>query len=98
MRRLVRRLVQRPGWQVTPDVLVPFARWCPMWDGSFDTRFYLADLGTGAVDITVDLTENTHLFWATAADAYTYDPVPRRHASLPDAAENEYMLPSVLPM
>jgi len=57
------------GWQVTPDVLVPFARWCPRWDGSFDTRFYLTDLGTGAVDITVDLTENTHLFWATAADA-----------------------------
>ena len=57
------------GWRITPDVLVPFARWCPMRDGSFDTRFYLADLGTGAVDITVDLTENTHLFWATAADA-----------------------------
>jgi len=57
------------GWRIKPEVLVPFARWCPMRDGSFDTRFYLADLGTGAVDITVDLTENTHLFWATAADA-----------------------------
>jgi 8-oxo-dGTP pyrophosphatase MutT (NUDIX family) len=57
------------GWQLTPQVLVPFARWCPMREGSFDTRFYLADLGTGAVDITVDLTENTHLFWASAADA-----------------------------
>lgn len=57
------------GWQITPQVLVPFARWCPMYDGSFDTRFYLANLGTGAVDITVDLTENTHLFWASAADA-----------------------------
>ncbi len=57
------------GWQINPQVLVPFARWCPMRDGGFDTRFYLADLGTGAVDIAVDRTENTHLFWAGAADA-----------------------------
>ena len=57
------------GWQIAPQVLVPFARWCPMHEGSFDTRFYLANLGTGAVDITVDLTENTHLFWASAAGA-----------------------------
>lgn len=57
------------GWQITPQVLVPFARWCPMREGSFDTRFYLADLGTGAVEITVDQTENTRLFWASAADA-----------------------------
>lgn len=56
-------------WQLTPQILVPFARWCPMRDGSFDTRFYLANLGTGAVDIAVDLTENTHLFWTSAADA-----------------------------
>ena len=57
------------GWQITPQALVPFARWCPMHDGSFDTWFYLTDLGTGAVDIAVDLTENTHLFWASAGDA-----------------------------
>ena len=35
----------------------------------FDARFYLADLGTGAVDVAVDATENTRLFWTTAADA-----------------------------
>lgn len=57
------------GWRITPQVLVPFARWCPMHDGSFDTRFYLANLGTGAVEIAVDLTENTHLFWASAGEA-----------------------------
>ena len=62
-------VLARLGWRITPQVLVPFARWCPMRDGSFDTRFYLADLGTGAVDIAVDLTENTHLFWASAAEA-----------------------------
>jgi 8-oxo-dGTP pyrophosphatase MutT (NUDIX family) len=65
----LRPVLARMGWQITPQVLVPFARWCPMRDGSFDTRFYLANLGTGAVDIAVDLTENTHLFWASAADA-----------------------------
>ncbi len=62
-------VLARMGWKITPEVLVPFARWCPMREGSFDTRFYLADLGTGAVDIAVDLTENTHLFWASAVDA-----------------------------
>lgn len=56
------------GWQLQPQALVPFAHWCPNWQGAFDTRFYLADLGTGAVDITVDDTENTHLFWASPAD------------------------------
>ena len=62
-------VLERMGWQILPPLLVPFARWCPMRDGSFDTLFFLADLGTGAVDITVDLTENTHLFWASATEA-----------------------------
>jgi 8-oxo-dGTP pyrophosphatase MutT (NUDIX family) len=61
-------VLERFGWELAPDRLVPFARWCPMHVRSFDTRFYLADLGTGAVDITVDATENSHLFWASAAD------------------------------
>lgn len=52
--------------------LVPFARWCPRGITShriFDTRFYLYDLGTGAVDLAVDKTENTKLFWISAAEA-----------------------------
>lgn len=57
------------GWQLDLAALVPFARWCPQWDGAFDTRFFLADLGTGAVEIAVDATENTRLFWASAARA-----------------------------
>ena len=35
----------------------------------FDTRFYIADLGTGAVEIEADLAENTHLFWTSAQGA-----------------------------
>ncbi len=59
------------GWKLDLDKLVPFARWLPDLPHSrvFDTRFYLADLGTGAVEITVDDTENTHLFWTSAAGA-----------------------------
>ena len=59
-------------WQLALDDLVPFARWFPQNERLsrvFDTRFYLADLGTGAVDIAVDAQENTHLFWTSAAEA-----------------------------
>ena len=59
-------VLERFGWQLDIDRLVPFAHWCPPYDGAFDTRFFLADLGTGAVDIAVDATENTRLFWASA--------------------------------
>ncbi len=62
-------VLEKFGWQLAPDQLVPFARWCPKVTGTFDTRFFLADLGTGAVDIAVDATENTRLFWASAAGA-----------------------------
>lgn len=59
------------GWSIAPDALVPFARWWPRHrtERIFDTRFFLADLGTGEVDIEVDATENRHLFWASAAQA-----------------------------
>lgn len=62
-------VLDRFGWTLALDRLIAFARWCPQKDGAFDTHFYLADLGTGAVDIAVDDTENTHLFWASAAQA-----------------------------
>lgn len=59
------------GWQLDSDSLVPFSRWRPRHRHMrvYDTRFYLADLGTGAVDLLVDETENTRLFWTTAAEA-----------------------------
>lgn len=62
----------RHGLRLDLDALVPFARWCPRAMAHariFDTRFYLADLGTGAVDLAVDATENTRLFWISARDA-----------------------------
>lgn len=64
--------LQRLGLSLDLDALVPFARWCPRGVTThriFDTRFYLADLGTGAVELAVDETENTRLFWITARDA-----------------------------
>ena len=54
------------------DALVPFARWLPLGlahNRIFDTLFYLADLGTGAVNVEVDETENTRLFWVSAKEA-----------------------------
>ncbi len=59
------------GWSLVPEALIPFARWWPRHrtERIFDTRFFLADLGTGKVDIKVDATENRHLFWASAAQA-----------------------------
>jgi 8-oxo-dGTP pyrophosphatase MutT (NUDIX family) len=59
------------GWTLDLQALVPFARWRPKHREVrvFDTRFYMTDLGTGAVDLLVDATENTHLFWASAAEA-----------------------------
>jgi 8-oxo-dGTP pyrophosphatase MutT (NUDIX family) len=59
------------GWQLDLDSLVPFSRWRPKHRHLriFDTRFYLTDVGTGAVDLLVDATENTRLFWTGAAEA-----------------------------
>lgn len=64
-------VLQTMGWTLDLDGLVPFSRWRPKHKEIrvFDTRFYLANLGTGAVDLLVDATENTHLFWASAGEA-----------------------------
>ena len=66
---LLAPVLERFGWSLDLAALTPFARWCPQWDGAFDTRFFLCDLGTGAVEIAVDATENTRLFWTSAAGA-----------------------------
>ena len=62
-------VLERHGWSLDLTRLTLYAHWCPPWDGGFDTRFFVADLGTGAVDITVDATENTRLFWVSARKA-----------------------------
>ncbi|GAA4035394.1 NUDIX hydrolase [Parerythrobacter jejuensis] len=60
------------NWSLDLSQLTPFARWYPKNERIprvYDTRFYLANLGTGAVDIEVDQTENTRLFWVSATGA-----------------------------
>jgi len=60
------------GWQLDLAQITPFARWFPKNEAIarvYDTRFYLADLGTGAVEVSIDQSENTHLFWTTAQGA-----------------------------
>lgn len=77
-------VIERFGWTLELERLLPFARWCPRVSGTFDTRFFIADLGTGAVDIAVDATENTRLFWASA----------RRALELADAGEISVIFPT----
>ena len=62
-------VLDRFGWEPDLDSLTYFAHWCPPMDKAFDTRFFVYDIGTGSVDIAVDATENTHLFWTTAQGA-----------------------------
>ncbi|MCH2487559.1 MAG: NUDIX domain-containing protein [Erythrobacter sp.] len=65
-------VLDRFGWTLEPGTLTAFARWLPVGlahNRIFDTRFYIADLGTGAVDVAVDETENTSLFWTSATEA-----------------------------
>jgi 8-oxo-dGTP pyrophosphatase MutT (NUDIX family) len=60
------------GWQLDLAQITPFARWFPKNEAIarvYDTRFYLANLGTGDVDVSIDHAENTHLFWTTAQGA-----------------------------
>ena len=59
-------------WSLDLDQIVPFARWYPKNENIsrvYDTRFYLADLGTGEVDVSIDNSENTKLFWTSAKGA-----------------------------
>lgn len=58
------------GVSLDLDAVVPFARWLPLGvkHRIFDTRFYLAEARAGAPEPSVDATENSRLFWATAAD------------------------------
>ncbi|MGN3975146.1 NUDIX hydrolase [Tsuneonella sp. SYSU-LHT278] len=65
-------VLEEMGWTLDLEAVVPFARWHPKNERIpriFDTRFYLADLGTGAVELEIDGSENTHLFWTSAAGA-----------------------------
>lgn len=59
-------------WQLDLDQIIPFARWYPKNENIprvYDTRFYLANLGTGDVDVSTDEAENTRLFWVSAQGA-----------------------------
>ncbi|NOW46785.1 8-oxo-dGTP pyrophosphatase MutT (NUDIX family) [Novosphingobium sp. SG751A] len=62
-------VLSRLGLALNLEVLTPFARWRRESVGGFDTRFYLANIGTGAVDLAVDTTENSRLFWQSARDS-----------------------------
>ncbi len=59
-------------WALDLDQITPFARWYPKNENIprvYDTRFYLANLGTGDVEVSADESENTRLFWVSAQGA-----------------------------
>ncbi|MGB3473142.1 MAG: NUDIX domain-containing protein [Erythrobacter sp.] len=60
------------GWELDLAQITPFARWFPQNEKLsrvYDTRFYLANLGTGMVDVSIDNSENTKMFWTSAQGA-----------------------------
>jgi 8-oxo-dGTP pyrophosphatase MutT (NUDIX family) len=63
------QVLQANAWRLDLALLTPFAHWRQPRVGGFDTRFYLADLGSGAVDLAADGSESTRLAWICAADA-----------------------------
>lgn len=56
--------------ELTLGSLVPFARWCPNFKESrtFDTRFYAVAAPPYGHELTVEETEHSHIFWASAQD------------------------------
>lgn len=65
-------VLEQFSWEIDLDQITPFARWFPKNEKLsrvYDTRFYLANLGTGAVDVSIDNSENTQLFWTSAQGA-----------------------------
>lgn len=65
------QLIDRHALTLALDRLTPFARWHPAAHERairvYDTRFYIARAPDGQ-DASADLTENVHLFWASAAE------------------------------
>lgn len=59
-------VLETMGWQADMAALTPFARWCPPFPRPFDTRFYLADLGSGQVELSHEAHESEQLLWLSA--------------------------------
>ncbi|HVI99522.1 MAG TPA: NUDIX hydrolase [Sphingomonas sp.] len=78
-------LLKAEGLTLDPDVLVPFARWCPRHAHSriFDTRFYLAQLPEGAPEPVADATENVRAFWRRASEMLDDVAAGEAHAIFP---------------
>jgi 8-oxo-dGTP pyrophosphatase MutT (NUDIX family) len=64
-------VLARMGWRIDAQALTPFARWCPRLARAYDTRFYLADLGTGTVTLSPDAGESEQLLWLSPQEALT---------------------------
>ncbi len=62
-------VLQHFGWTIDTGRLTLYAHWRAPLTRAFDTLFFVTDLGTGNVDLIVDQTENSALFWVSARRA-----------------------------
>lgn len=58
------------GDRLALDALVPFARWCPNFKEArtFDTRFFAVQAPNYRHELTVEVAEHSHIFWASARE------------------------------
>jgi len=65
---LLSDILARRGDRLALDSLVPFARWCPNFKEArtFDTRFFAVEAPPHRHELTVEVAEHSHIFWASA--------------------------------
>ncbi|WP_260582499.1 NUDIX domain-containing protein [Sphingopyxis sp. PET50] len=66
--RLLSAILDERGDRLDLDALVPFARWCPNFKEArtFDTRFFAVAAPAHSHELTVEESEHSHIFWASA--------------------------------
>jgi 8-oxo-dGTP pyrophosphatase MutT (NUDIX family) len=73
------------GATLTPDLLTPFARWCPNFRETrrFDALFFLVEASADWPDPVAAEDEATRAFWASAAATLAEIDAGRAHAIFP---------------
>ncbi len=67
---LLSEILEQRGERLALDSLVPFARWCPNFKEArtFDTRFFAVEAPPHRHELTVEVAEHSHIFWASAKE------------------------------
>jgi 8-oxo-dGTP pyrophosphatase MutT (NUDIX family) len=75
----------RLGASLAPEMLIPFARWCPNFRETrrFDTLFFLAEAGADWPAPVINPDEAVRAFWASAAEILAEIAAGHAHAIFP---------------